>query len=108
MLQSLGYEAEFAANGEAAIATYKAAIESGRPFDVVMLDLTIAGGMGGQLAAEEIRDLDPDARIIACSGYSDDPVMANYGDYGFSGVIIKPLEIKKLSQVLNQVVGTQG
>jgi len=106
MLVSLGYEAEFAANGEAAITTYKAAIESGRPFDVVMLDLTIAGGMGGQLAAEEIRDLDPDARIIACSGYSDDLVMANYSDYGFSGVIIKPFEIKKLSQVLNETIGT--
>ena len=107
MLESLGYEAEFAADGQEAIDLYVAAMSSGRPFDAVLMDLTVNGGMGGHEAGREIAKVDSQARLIISSGYSDDPIMANYRDYGFSAVIPKPFEITGLSRVLHQVIHVQ-
>jgi len=103
MLEYLGYHASTCTNGEEAINLYKAANESGSPFFAVIMDLTIPGGMGGKEAAQKILEFDPDACLIVSSGYSVDPVMAHYGNYGFRGAIIKPFEAMEISNVLSNV-----
>ncbi len=103
MLEYLGYHATTCTNGEEAINLYKAANESGSPFFAVIMDLTIPGGMGGKEAAQKILEFDPDACLIVSSGYSVDPVMAHYGNYGFRGAIIKPFEAMEISNVLSNV-----
>ncbi|MFH1570027.1 MAG: response regulator [Gemmatimonadota bacterium] len=105
MLTQLGYEAELAADGRQAVARYRAALASERPFDAVIMDLTVPGGMGGKEAVRRLLEMDPQARVIVSSGYSEDPVMADFAKYGFSGVVAKPYQIRELSQVLNSVTG---
>ena len=105
MLQRLGCEVEQAGDGQAAVDLYRAAREQGRPFAVVVMDLTVPGGMGGLEALERIRALDPAVRAIVSSGYSSDPVLANYRSYGFSGRVAKPYEIADFSRVLREVLG---
>jgi PAS domain S-box-containing protein len=104
MLGESGFAVETAAEGRQAIDLYRQAMDAGTPFAVVILDLTVPGGMGGQDAAEGILLMDPGARIIVSSGYADDPVMANYTDYGFKGVAPKPYRLDKLSGVLAEVL----
>ncbi|MDD2900179.1 MAG: PAS domain S-box protein, partial [Desulfuromonadaceae bacterium] len=103
MLQHLGYQVSTCENGAEAIAAYKANIKSGKPFSAVIMDLTIPGGMGGKEAAEQILAIDPGARLIVSSGYSNDLVMSNHGSYGFVGAITKPYNIEKISQILSSV-----
>jgi len=67
------------------------------------MDLTVPGGMGGKEAVEKLLEIDPEVRAIVSSGYSNDPVMSNFNDYGFSGVATKPYDVKKLSKVLHEV-----
>ena len=104
MLDSMGYSAEFAVDGEEAIRKYKEAMEAGKPFEVVIMDLTIPGGMGGKEAIKKILEIDPYAKVIASSGYSNDPIMSNYKDYGFKGVLIKPYKVQNLAKVLRDVL----
>jgi CheY-like chemotaxis protein len=104
MLGESGFAVETAAEGRQAIDLYRQAMDAGTPFAVVILDLTVPGGMGGQDAAEGILLMDPGARIIVSSGYADDPVMANFADYGFRGVAPKPYRLDKLSGVLAEVL----
>ncbi len=104
MLKGLGYEAEFAVDGEDAVGQYAAARQTGRPFDVVMLDLTIVGGMGGRETVLRLKEIDPGVRAIASSGYSDDPVMNDCSAYGFRDILIKPYQRKDLSRVLDRVL----
>jgi two-component system, cell cycle sensor histidine kinase and response regulator CckA len=99
----LGYQPTTCVNGEEAVALYKAASESGTPFSAVIMDLTIQGGMGGKEAAQQILAIDPAARLIVSSGYSVDPVMAEYGRYGFSGAVLKPYETMELARVLSNM-----
>jgi len=103
MIEYLGYQASTCKTGEEAIALYRAAYESGSPFFAVIMDLTIPGGMGGKEAAQKILEFDPHARLIVSSGYSVDPVMANYENYGFSGAVIKPYEAMEISNVISSV-----
>ena len=103
MLEHLGYEAEQARDGGEAIRLYCQAKENGRPFDAVIMDLTIPGGMGGKEAITKLRALDPEVRAIVSSGYSSDPVMANYGAYGFRGVMGKPYKVGELAKVLHDI-----
>jgi two-component system, cell cycle sensor histidine kinase and response regulator CckA len=103
ILDYLGYHATTCSRGEEAVALYKAAIDSGTPFFAAIMDLTIPGGMGGKEAAEQILALDPHARLIVSSGYSVDPVMANYKRYGFCGAVEKPYETKEIAQVLGSI-----
>lgn len=100
MLQHLGYRVTTCTGGEEAVSQYQAAIEAARPFDIVIMDLTVPGGMGGKEAAQKILALDPGARLIVSSGYSNDPIMAHYEEYGFCGAVIKPYRMKELMEVL--------
>jgi PAS domain S-box-containing protein len=105
MLRKYGYETEIANDGGEAIERYTAARSRGAPFDAIIMDLTIPNGMGGCEATRRLRELDPKVRAIASSGYSLDPVMANYREYGFCGVIPKPYQIEDLSRVLKEIIG---
>lgn len=103
ILEYLGYQVTTCATGEEAVALYKAARAPGTPFLAVIMDLTIHGGMGGKEAAQYILEIDPAARLIVSSGYSGDPVMAEYGNYGFSGAVVKPYETMEIAQLLSAV-----
>ena len=104
ILSTLGYSATPVRNGTEAIAGYAAAAERGEPFDAVIMDLTIPGGMGGREAIEQLKKLDPAVKAIASSGYSNDPVMANHRDYGFAAVLAKPYTLADLAATLRRVV----
>ena len=104
MLGSLGYEAEFAENGEHAVALYSAAREMGRPFDAVILDLTVRGGMGGKDTIRTLAEMDPAVRAAVSSGYSDDGTLSNYRAFGFQAVLSKPYQIEELSRVLHELL----
>ena len=105
LLRSYGHKVETALEGEEAIEKYISASKTENPFDVVILDLTIRGGMGGKNTIEKLREIDPNIKAIVSSGYSDDPVMANYKDYGFSAVIAKPYRPQKLREIVSRVIG---
>ncbi len=104
LLQSLGYEAKVVKDGEDVLREYEAARERGRPFDLVMLDLTVAGGMGGLSALQELRKRDPSVKAIVTSGYSSDPVMGDHRAYGFQGMVPKPYRIGDLSRSIQDVL----
>lgn len=104
MLLHLGYEPTSAGDGSAAIELYVKAINEGEPFDAVIMDLTVPGGMGGKEAIERLLELDPDVRAIVSSGYSNDPIMAEHLKYGFKEVLAKPYTIENLAQVLHKVI----
>lgn len=104
MLSHIGYEVDYAKDGSEALQKYKSARMSGKPFDSVIMDLTIPGGMGGEEALRKLRVIDPDVKAIVSSGYSSDPIMAKYKKYGFKAVLPKPYEVKKLSSVLSHVL----
>jgi signal transduction histidine kinase/CheY-like chemotaxis protein/uncharacterized protein YdeI (BOF family) len=99
----LDHDVTVVGDGAEAVREYRAAQRSGRPYDVVVLDLTVPGGMGGRAAMEELRAIDPEVRAIVSSGYSSDPVMANYEEFGFAAVVAKPYDIKALVAAVHQV-----
>ncbi len=103
MLSVLEFEVETASNCSEALRIYESSMRLGTPFDAVILDLMIAGGPGGREAVNQLRAIDPNVRAIVCSGYSNDPVMSQYSDYGFVGVLPKPFRMQDLSKVLRQV-----
>lgn len=103
-LAYLGYEVNCVSEGGEAIELYKKAKEEGNGFDAVILDLTIPGGMGGKETIEELLKIDTEVKAIVSSGYSNDPIMSEYRQYGFSDVINKPFEITELSNILNKLM----
>jgi len=102
MLVRLGHEVVLSKDGEDALQAYRESMNSGKPFELVIMDLTIPGGMGGKEAAQQILTIDPNAKIIVSSGYSNDPIMANFKDHGFCSAIEKPYQLQRLSNVINQ------
>ncbi len=104
MLESLGYEVETVADGDEAIKKYVEARESGNPFDIVILDITVPGGMGGKQTITRLLEIDPGVKAIVSSGYSNDPVMAMFDKYGFAGVIAKPYQMTELRDVVKRVL----
>ena len=104
MLESLGYEVEEASDGKEAAEKYRYALDGGTPFDGVIMDLTVPGGMGGKEAVKTILELDPGAAVIISSGYSNDPIMSNCEEYGFKGVLVKPYRVVELSRILSKVL----
>ncbi|OHE61193.1 MAG: hypothetical protein A2Z47_11235 [Thermodesulfovibrio sp. RBG_19FT_COMBO_42_12] len=103
MLKYLGYAVEFAGDGAEAIELYKKARESDKPFDAVIMDLTVPGGMGGKEAINKLLEIDPHVKVIVSSGYSNDPVLAEFRKYGFTGMVTKPYNIEELSKILDRV-----
>lgn len=103
-LLMLGYEVELVDDGADAIKRYKELREAGTPVDLVIMDLTIPAGMGGKEAAQILLEQYPDARLIVASGYSNDPVMANYRQYGFRAAVSKPFDMDDLQQAIAQAL----
>ncbi|MFZ5797646.1 MAG: response regulator [Desulfobulbus sp.] len=104
MLTYLGYEVGFAQDGAEAIDLYARAKLNGSPYDVVIMDLTIPGGMGGRETVSKLREIDPDVKAIVSSGYSNDPVLADFRAYGFQGIASKPFDTEGLSRVLHEII----
>ncbi len=104
VLNRLGYTVDFAKNGEEAIDLYRKALDSKQPFDLIIMDLTVPGAMGGKEAVRRILEIDPRAKAIVSSGYSNDPIMADFRSYGFLGVVTKPYRIKDLSEEVYQIL----
>jgi two-component system, cell cycle sensor histidine kinase and response regulator CckA len=104
MLKLLGYHAIAVTSGEEALEAYLNANVSGSPYDAVITDLTVPGGMGGEELIKELLVVDPKAKVIVSSGYSNDPIMANYQEYGFSGVLVKPYKSTDMAKVLSTVL----
>ena len=103
ILEHLGYQAKYAADGAEALAMYRQAMGSSEQFDAIIMDLTVPGGTGGKEAVKELLEIDPEARAIVSSGYSNDPIMSDYQAYGFKAVAAKPYIMEELFAVLNDV-----
>jgi CheY-like chemotaxis protein len=108
LLKRMGFEFEAVMDGNAAIERYRAAKEEGRPFDLVVMDLTIPGGMGGKEAISILKKYDPGVRAIVSSGYSSDLAMSDYRKHGFSGMVAKPYDIAGLTSVIKTVMTETG
>jgi CheY-like chemotaxis protein len=106
ILRDLGYEVTTCCNGEEAIALFKSSMNAGHPFSIVIMDLVIPGGMGGIEAARNILNLAPHARLIASSGYSSDPAIADFTAYGFCETMIKPYNSNEFSRALQNALKT--
>lgn len=105
ILSHFGYQVAFAEDGNQALELYRNAGEAGEPFAAVIMDLTIPGGMGGKEAIQKLLDLDPQAKVIVSSGYSNDPILARFHEYGFKGVVAKPYKMEDLNKTLHEVLG---
>jgi len=105
MLTSLEYKYDVAHTGEEAIAFYRRYLNVGRPYDAVILDLTVIGGLGGEETFKELRELDPDVRAIVASGYDNDAMAKRFLDLGFCGYLTKPYRVTDLGKILKTVLG---
>jgi len=104
MLNREGYEVELVENGEKAVEAFQTAHNLGRPFEAVILDLTIRGGIGGEKTIRELFTINPDVKAVVCSGYDQDPVIQNYAAYGFKAALTKPFVIGDLRKVLSTIM----
>jgi PAS domain S-box-containing protein len=103
MLTHLGYNVTTCSNGKEAVESYRESLNTNTPFRAVIVDLTIPGGVGGLKAAEQILAITPKASLIVSSGYSNDPIMANYRKYGFSAAIGKPYSVAEFEMALRSL-----
>jgi PAS domain S-box-containing protein len=101
MLSLAGYTVELSADGAEALEKYQQAKKAGDPFNAVIMDLTIPGGMGGKETVQKLLEIDPQAKVIVSSGYATDPIMSEYKKYGFKAVIAKPYSVKQLQETLS-------
>jgi two-component system cell cycle sensor histidine kinase/response regulator CckA len=108
ILKRLGYEVECARDGAEAIKLYQKAKDSGRRFDIVLVDLTIPGGMGGKEVAARLREVDDSVILIVSSGYSNTPIMSEFRKYGFDDVLSKPWSPVHLSEALRRYTRPLG
>ncbi len=104
MIEELGYQVESAENGSDAIEKFRQAKEAGDPFDVVILDLTVKTGMGGEETVRVMRDIDPGVKAIVSSGYSDNAVVSNHRAYGFAAYLIKPYTVEALRDSIDSLL----
>jgi PAS domain S-box-containing protein len=105
MLVKIRHNVTLAVDGYEAVKFYKHSMQTGDLFDLVIMDLTVPGGMGGKEAVKEILKLNSEAKVVVSSGYSNDPVMANFKEYGFCSAIVKPFKLQELSSVIRQILG---
>ena len=108
LLQRIGCSAVTAADGVEAVELYTKARRDGEPFHAVIMDLTVPNGMGGKETIPQLKAIDPDVLAIVSSGYSNDPVMANYRNYGFAGVVPKPYNTEDLAAALDDLFSTEA
>jgi nitrogen-specific signal transduction histidine kinase/CheY-like chemotaxis protein len=104
LLMMLGYEASASRDGLECLGAYTEASQEGRPFDLVILDLTVPGAMGGAEAIKGLLEIDPDVKAIVSSGYADSPIMSKYKEHGFADVIKKPYDVNQLCMVIDRVL----
>ncbi len=104
VLKFLEYEVMFARDGAAAVELYKREKEAGSPFDLVILDLSVPDGLGGKETIALLRVYDPGVTAIVSSGYSHDPVVQQYRENGFAGVLSKPYKISDMKNILEQLI----
>jgi len=104
MIELLGHSVDHSCDGSEAIEKYQSALNNNNPYDVVIMDLTIPGGMGGKEATKKILEIDKNAKIMVSSGYSTDPVVANYKEFGFKWFVNKPYLLEDLQKALSQVL----
>jgi PAS domain S-box-containing protein len=100
LLHRFGHESVTAADSTSALDAYRRALSDGRPFDLVILDLTVQGGAGGLETFQELRKIDPQAKAVVTSGYADDPAIQNYSSYGFCAALTKPYSLSALKNAL--------
>ena len=108
MLESLGCKAYGVHEGREALKEYKNSLRAKDKYDLVIMDLTIPGGMGGKELIKEIKKIDPEVKAIVASGYSNDPIMSNYKKYGFSGKLLKPFQTENLEKEILRVLEESG
>jgi DNA-binding NtrC family response regulator len=99
-----GYKVECARDGDEAIELYRKAMETSDPFNAVILDLTVREGKGGKETVKKLLEIDPDVKAIVSSGYSNDPVMVNFREYGFCGFFAKHNKAEELGKVVYEVI----
>lgn len=104
LLDHMGYDTTLAYDGEQALKEYEEKLGTDKAYDVVVLDLTIPGGMGGKETIKKLLEIDPDVKAIVTSGYSNDPVLSNYADYGFKDYILKPFNAGSFSKIINKLI----
>lgn len=104
MLESCGHQVDTAADGAEALEKYISADQNGKPFDAVLMDLNVPGGMGGKTAIKKLLALYPEAKVIVISGYFSDAVMADFSSYGFKGRLAKPFQVEVLQNELSRVM----
>lgn len=104
MLDETGHDALLAKDGGEAVQLYQDALDNETPIDLSIMDLTIPGGMGGQEAVQKVLEINPNAKVIVSSGYSNDPVMANFKDYGFCAALLKPFRLLEFTKMINQLI----
>lgn len=104
LLNQCGYAAELARDGREMLQLYKAGMEAGNPFDAVIMDLVIEEGMGGQEAIKYLLEIDPNAKAIVSSGYSNAPIMSHFQEFGFTGFLAKPYRLDELGRVLHKIL----
>jgi PAS domain S-box-containing protein len=104
LLKKAGYTAVCAANGTQALEFYKESLAHNDPFTVTIMDLTIPGGMGGKETVKQLREIDPTAKVIVFSGYSNDPIFSKYREFGFDGVLSKPFSIEEFMRTISEVL----
>ncbi len=104
MLKRLGYEVDIAANGDEAVQLFRTALEEQRPYDLVILDLTVPGGRGGKDTLRVLRQLDPEIKAVVTSGYSNDPILSDFESHGFSGHLEKPFNLSELGRVIRKLL----
>lgn len=104
MLKTCGCKVETTADGRETVKLYREAMDTGNAFDMVIMDMTVPGGMGGVEAVQEILAIDPEARVVVSSGYADNAALGNYADYGFMDILSKPYTLARLRNVLHRVL----
>jgi CheY-like chemotaxis protein len=104
MIEALGHEPVCVSDGGEAIERFRHGLQAGNPFDVVILDLTVKGGMGGEEAISRLLEIDPKVKAVVSSGYADSSVVANYREHGFSAILNKPYRAEALRECLNSLL----
>lgn len=108
MLEKMGFTVTCSREGEEAVAAVEEVMASGDRFRFAIMDLTVPGGMGGKDALVRVKEIDPELRVIVSSGYSNDPVMANYREYGFDAVMVKPYRFEDMNRVISGLMGEEA